>query len=171
MNSDEYNRIRNPTIVTTRIITRDNGSRYSPTVGLKLPIAIQCHKVIWKTCPTGGASMKPMPMNEVTIADRATDPTPMIPTARCGNPPPLIISMTEPRSGNAGTSQRVCNITLSLQQIGCVGIQRGQAMAYPDDQCQADGNFRCCQGQHEHEHDLAIRLPPAGAGDDEGETR
>ena len=58
------------------------------------------------------------------MADKATDPTPMMPTAGCGNLPPLSTRMTEPRSGNAGTSHKARNITLPSQQIGCVGIQR-----------------------------------------------
>src|SRR5208337_3318057 len=100
MNRVEYRWMRNPTPVTTRIMTTESASRVKEMLG--------------ENPPAGGAWMNEMLAAAAATKDRPTDPAPTAADTLRGNLPPKIASTRNPAKGSAGRHQVQVNISGSL---------------------------------------------------------
>src|SRR5208283_3361965 len=101
----EYRWMRNPTPVTTRIMTTESASRVKEMLGEKPPALIHCQSTYETNPPAGGAWMKEMPAAAAATKDRPTDPAPTAADTPRGNLPPKIASTRNPANGSAGMHQ------------------------------------------------------------------
>src|SRR5208283_431696 len=162
--------MRRPTNVTTRSITSESASRYSPICGWKSATLIQVQRTCVKAWPAGGAVTKLTAISAVTRAASPMDPTPMAATVFRGKREPKSISKVALANGSAGMSHNQL-ITSSSHFTDGVHIKGPEAVIDLQDQRQTDGYFGGCHGQNEHEHHLAVRLMPSRPGDHECQPR
>src|SRR5271157_4259832 len=103
--------MRNPTPVTTRIITTERASRVKERLGENHPTLIHCHSTKVKEPPAGGDAMNIAPAAAAAANERPTDPAPTAAVAPLGNRPANIANTRNPARGSAGTHQVQLNIS------------------------------------------------------------
>src|SRR3990172_8841217 len=153
----------------TSIMINERASREKATAGAKPPTCIHVQSVWVKTRSWGGEAMKLMPIRTVRTADSPTEPAPMIAATGFGSPFPAIARTRNPAKGRAGMSHRRFSMS-AFHGARCVGIQRFEVMVEQDHERQADGDLGRGHGEDKDKHNLAVDLPPARPGDDEGKA-
>src|SRR5208337_568822 len=103
--------MRNPTPVTTMIITTERASRVKEMLGENHPAVIHCHRTNVKEPPAGGETMNIALAAAAAANERPTDPAPTAAVAPFGNLPPKMASTRNPASGSAGMHQVQVNIS------------------------------------------------------------
>src|SRR5271165_6501245 len=162
--------MRRPTNVTTRSITSESASRYSPICGWKSATLIQVQRTCVKAWPAGGAVTKLTAIIAVTRDASPMDPTPMAATVFRGKREPKSISKVALANGSAGMSHNQL-ITSSSHFTDGVHIQGLEPVIDLQDQCESDGDFGGRHRQNEHKHHLSVGLMPSRPGDHKCQPR
>src|SRR5467141_25676 len=151
--------MRNPTPVTTSIITALRGSSAKRTSAWKSPDWIQVKSACVTRRPSGGSASSPAKQPTAIRKEIPAEPTPIALTTFRGSFPAPTPFTIAPSSGIRGTSQRSESPTLSFQEVHVVHV-RGLPVAEDRDQDgEAHGHFRGRDRHHEEDEDLAVHLP------------
>jgi hypothetical protein len=106
--------MRNPTPVTTRIITTQRASRVKERLGENQPTEIHGQITNANDPPAGGQATKVALAAAAAAKDRPTDPAPIVAIARFGSLAPSVANRRKPARGRAGMHQVQFNISVSL---------------------------------------------------------
>ncbi len=110
------------------------------------------------------------PISSVSSADRPIEPTPTIAAGFSGSRPRANARIRKPSEREHEHQwQKVEHVLQPFILLSSVDIERLEALIELQHQRQADRDFGSGQREDQDEHDLAVRLPPAAAGDDEGQ--
>src|SRR5512146_1341517 len=162
--------MRNPTNVTTSIITSERGSSRKATSGRKPSMRIHRQTVSTYAAPAGGVDRNQCANAKAITAETPVVPTPMIAAMRRGRSPAATYSTANPKRGSAGTSHRTAGTTSAPQLRRRVRIHRGQPVMNAQDQREPHRDLGGGEREDEDEQDLAVCLMPAAAGTDERKT-
>jgi hypothetical protein len=102
MNSTEYKWISAPTKVMTKQNTRESASSFNVIPAVNPPVFIQVYRVEVIAVPDGCEERKEIPRTRVRRADKLTEPTAMMATARRDNILPKKTTIRKLRTGKPG---------------------------------------------------------------------
>src|SRR3990170_1604119 len=152
-----YAWMRNPTPVTTRIITVDKASTRRSAATLKSPTVIQSNSGRTKTRSSAASPRRPASARRAKTNEAPTVADPRMP-AHLPKRLPKNRLITAPASGSAGTSQIRRSIASPFQEARFVDVRRMAAAEDRDDDRKADDHLGRSDHHREERQHLAVQV-------------